>query len=137
MSLWKEINEVPNSRRDLRKFGLTLGIFFGVVAGLMLWRGREMYVYFVGAAAFFLFFGLVLPVVLKPLHKVWMGLAMVMGWVMSRVILTVLFFAAITPIAVILRVLGKDILDLKHHTKKDSYWNTHKSRAKEDYENQF
>lgn len=137
MSLWKEINEIPNTRHDLKKFGLTLGIFFGLVAGLMLWRDQENYLYFLGVAGFFVFFGLVLPNTLKLIHKIWMGLAFVMGWVMSRVILTVLFFLAITPIGLLLRISGKDLLDLKCKIKKDSYWNDHENRAKEDYDNQF
>ena len=137
MSLLKEINEIPMTKQALRKFGLTMGIAFGLLGGLLVWRARAAWPYFVGASAFFLFFGLALPVVLKPLQKVWMTLALLMGWVMSRVILAVLFFLVVTPIGLILRLSGKDLLDKKAGAKKESYWTPHQARAKEDYENQF
>lgn len=121
----------------MRKFGITMAVVLGLIAGLLFWRGREHWVYFGGAAAFFLLFGLVLPAVLKPIHKVWMGLALVMGAVMSRVILIVLFFLAITPIALILRLTGKDLLDKKPGRAASSFWKDHAPRTKEDYENQF
>ncbi len=137
MSLLKELNEIPNSPRDMRKFGITMAVILGLIAGLLFWRGREHWVYFGGAAAFFLVFGLALPGALKPIHKVWMGLALVMGAVMSRVILTVLFFLVITPLGVIIRLTGKDLLDKKPGKTAPSFWKDHAPRVKEDYENQF
>jgi hypothetical protein len=137
MSLLKEINEIPSSKADLRKFGLTMAGAFGLFGGIALWRGHGFYVYLLGASACFLVFGLVFPAVLRPVQKVWMTLALLMGWVMSRVILTLLFFIGVTPIGLFLRITGKDILDKKSGVKRDSYWAAHKPRAKEDYENQF
>ena len=137
MSLWKEINEIASTRTDLRKFGVTMGIAFGLFGGLLFWRGRAFWVYLAGLAVFFLMFGMILPGLLKPIQKIWMTLALLMGWVMSRVILCVLFFLAITPIGLILRLTGKDILDRKPGVVRDSYWKEHKLRPKQDYENQF
>lgn len=137
MTLWREINEIHGSEREWRKFGLTLGLVFGLLAGLLIWRGKAHAIIFGGVSVFFLFFGILVPGLLKPIHKVWMGLALMMGWVMSRVLLAALFFLAITPVALILRLSGKDILNLRPREKKDSYWTAHKTRAKDDYENQF
>ena len=66
-----------------------------------------------------------------------MTLALLMGWVMSRVLLTALFYLTVTPIGLFLRLSGKDLLGIRSVVKKDNYWNPHKTRAKEDYENQF
>jgi len=57
-----------------------------------------------------------------------MLIAVVMGWVMSRVILGILFYLAITPVALILRLRGKDLLDIKLDPAAASYW---KHRANE------
>ena len=65
-----------------------------------------------------------------------MAAALLMGWVMSRVILTVLFFVAITPIALFLRATGKDLLDVRGLARK-SYWKGRRARANEDYEKQY
>jgi hypothetical protein len=137
MSLWKEIGEIASSKADLRKFGLTMAVAFGLLGGFMAWKGHGICVYFLGAAGFFLFFGLGLPQALKPVQKVWMALALVMGWFMSRVLLTVTFFVTVTPIGLILRATGKDLLDKKTGVKRDTYWVPHRQRNKEEYENQF
>ena len=137
MSLLKEISEIPMTRQALRKFGLTMGVAFGLLGGLLAWRSRGAWPYFLGASGFFFAFGVALPAALKPLQKAWMTLALLMGWVMSRVILVVLFFFVLTPIGLILRLAGKDLLDMKVRAKKESFWLPHRTRAKEDYENQF
>ncbi len=137
MSLWKEINEIASSKADLRKFGLTMAGAFGLFGGIAAWREHGFYVYLLGVAVFFLVVGLILPVALRPIQKLWMTLALLMGWVMSRVILTIVFFIAVTPIGLFLRLSGKDLLDKKSGVKKETYWIPHKKRNKEDYENQF
>ena len=137
MSLLKEINDIPMTQQALRKFGLTLGIAFGILGGFLAWRGRGTWPYFLGASGFFFLFGLVLPNALKPFQKVWMTAALLMGWVMSRVILIALFFLVITPIGLILRLAGKDLLDIRMGVQRESYWTPHRTRSKEDYENQF
>ena len=126
-------------RRKLRNFGLTVGIAFGVLAALLLWRDRAHYVYFAVVSVAFLGLGLLIPTVLKPVEKVWMTFAGAMGWVMTRVILCVLFFAVFTPIGLIARLLGKDFLNLKMDKSAQTYWIYREARdlTKEDYEKQF
>ena len=139
MSLINEINNIDCSPKALRKFGLTLGIFFAVVGAIALWRHHAPAPAFFAAAGFFLFFGQVWPVVLKPLQKCWMGLAVVMGAVMSRVVLCVLFYLVVTPIGLLTRCFGKDFLNVTWDRNKESYWierPTEKSDSKH-YENQF
>lgn len=122
---------------DLRKFGFTMAAAFGLFGGIAAWRGHGFSLILLAIALFFLFFGLVWPAALKSVQKLWMTLALLMGWVMSRVILTVIFYAAVTPIGLILRLSGKDLLDKRSGVRRDSYWLTHKPRNKEDYEDQF
>ena len=137
MTLWKEINEIASSNSDLRKFGLTMAAAFGLFGGFVAWRGHAWSVTLLGAAVFFLIFSLVWPAALKPVQKAWMTLALLMGWVMSRVLLTVIFYAVVMPIGFILRLSGKDLLDKKIGVRRDSYWLPHKARNKDDYEQQF
>ena len=137
MSLLKEINEIPSTKEALRKFGLTMGAAFGLIGALLWWRARGAWPYFAGVSGLFFFFGLLLPAALKPLNKAWMTLALLVGWVMSRIILVLLFFLVITPIGIFLRLTGKDLLDMKAGVRRDSAWTPRRARAKEDYENQF
>jgi hypothetical protein len=126
-------------RRKLRNFGLTVGIAFGVLAALLFWREKAHYIYFAVISVVFLGLALLIPAVLKPVERVWMTAAGAMGWFMTRVILTILFFVVFTPIGLIARLCGKDFLGLKMDRSAASYWIYREARdlAKEDYEKQF
>jgi hypothetical protein len=126
-------------RRKRRNFGLTVGIAFGVLAGLLFWRDKAHYVYFAVISAVFLGLGLLVPIVLRPVEKVWMTVAGAMGWFMTRVLLTIMFFTVFTPIGLIARLFGKDFLSLRTDESVTSYWIYREARdlTKEDYEKQF
>ena len=111
-----------SERRVLREFGLTVGIAFGVLAALLFWRGRSHFVYFAWLAGAFVLLGLVAPVILRPVRRGWMTAAAGMGWVMTRVILTVLFFGVFTPIGFIAKLAGKRFLPLAIDPSAESYW---------------
>ncbi len=130
-------DEIQSSKADLKKFGLTLGIVFGLLGAYFLWRGKSHAPYFLGASTFFLFFGAYFPAFLKPVQKAWMTLALLMGWVMTRVILAIVFYLVITPIGFMIRLSGKDFMNRSFPRREDSYWLDHAKRVKEDYERQF
>ena len=80
-----------------------------------------------------------MPAFLKPIHKIWMGFALILGSIMTRVILSVLFYLVITPISLISRLSGKDFLDLKIDKSIVSYWIQREKIIfeKANYEKQF
>lgn len=137
--VFEDIRNIKSGKRDLRKFGLTVGIALGIFGGLFLWRGKGYYDILFYIAGAFLLLSLTVPIVLKPIQKVWMALAVILGWVMTRVILSILFFAVVTPIALISRLFGKGFLDLEFDESTESYWVPKKSRRadKHDYEKQY
>ena len=57
------------------------------------------------------------------LYLLWMNFAVLLGWFMTRFILGLLFYIIVSPIGMILRLFGKEFLELKTKTKKSSYWN--------------
>ena len=119
----EEIKNIDSSPRQLRKFALAMAIPLAVIGGILLWCRREYYWYFFVASGLFICPGLLVPAVLMPLHKVWMTFAVIMGWFMTRVMLGVLFFVVLTPIALLLRLLGKDLLNTKFDkAASQSYW---------------
>ena len=139
MQVLDDIKNIKSGRGELRKFGITLGIVFGLLGGLFLWREKPCYFFLFIVAGFFLFFGLLLPIFLKPIHKIWMGFALILGSIMTRVILSILFYLVITPIGLISKLSGKDFLDLKFNKSAVSYWVQRKKIVfeKADYEKQF
>ena len=120
--LYDEIRNIKSSKKDLRSFGITLGIAFGLLAFFFLWRGRAHSLIWFGVAGFFLGFGLLAPQFLKPIQRIWMTLALLMGWVMTRVILTLIFFGVITPIAQLARLFRKRFLNTAFREDVKSYW---------------
>lgn len=135
------IDEIKNIKADiktLKKFGLTFAILFLILGILFYWRGREDYFYHFIISVLFLISGFV-PLVLKPFHKVWMILALIVGYIMTRVILFILFYLILTPIGIVNKLLGNNFLDLEIDKTRSSYWNYRKEKAfnKADYEKQF
>ncbi len=134
-----EIKNIKESNKDLRKFGLTVGIVLFSLAGFLFWKGKTSYPVF-GVLGFFLILtGLLFPIALKPLNKIWMTLAILMGWLMTRIILTILFFIVLTPLAFVASIFGKKFLDLKIDKNRKSYWEKRdkKELSPLDYEKQF
>jgi hypothetical protein len=135
----EEIKNIKEDKTTLRKFGLTVGTVL-LLAGIVLYlTGKSSSVVFGGAGVLLILFGLILPNILKPLNKIWMTLAVILGWFMSRLILFILFYIVITPIGFFLRIAGKDFLNLRTDKNSDSYWQKSEKRVKEkiDYERQF
>ncbi len=89
-----------------------------------------------GGAVFFLFFSIVWPKVLMPLYKIWVKIGDFIGGIISRIILIILFFLIFTPIGLVLKVLGKDLLNKKIDRSKSSYW-IHRDKQPESLKNQF
>lgn len=135
----KEIKNIKSGRSELRKFGITVGIVSGLLGGLFLWREKDYYFYFLVLSGAFFLLGIVVPILLKPIHKIWMTLAILMGWFVTRLILTLLFYLVVTPIGLLGRLFGKDFLDLKFDRNTDSYWITREVSkfGTKNYENQF
>jgi hypothetical protein len=108
--------------KKLRKFGLVMAGAFTVVSLLIILRGTGAWPYTAGLAGFFLVTGLFLPAVLRPVERVWMKFAAVLGFVMTNVILTVAFFIGVTTTGLVMRLFGKDPLSLRFEKDRESYW---------------
>ena len=134
----EEIKEIQSSKKELREFGLTLGIIFAVLGGWGFWRHKPHVEYFLALSAALLVLAFAAPAFLKPFQKIWMSLALLMGWVMSRVILSVLFYGILTPLSLALHLSGKELLQKKWREKKDTFWvNRAINDADRKYENQY
>jgi len=126
----EEIGALSPQKQDLRNLGLVFLVALGLIGGFMIWRGRPWGPYILGLGLLFGLWGLIWPTGLKWVHRGWLSLAIVMGAVVSRLVLVVLFYVTVTPIGLIMRLLGKDLLDLKMDGRA-SYW---KLRPDEEYD---
>ena len=117
------------SRRELREFGLLIGIFFPVVFGWLgpILRGHAMPIWplIVGIPAILL--GLAFPKALAWPYRGWMALGHALGWINSHLILGLVFVLLIQPMALFKRMSGFDPLRRRFETKKTSYRESNKT----------
>ena len=135
----EEIKNIKSEKSDLRKFGITIGVILLVIAGFLFWKEKESFQILLTFGVSFCILGIVIPFILKPIYWIWMIFATILGWIMTRVILSLLFYIIITPIGLIPRFFGKQFLELRWDKSKESYWNfrTNEHLKKENYEKQF
>jgi len=137
--LKEEFKYIKESKKDLRKFGLTVGGALIIIAAVLFYFAKPSTIYFVVVGALLVLTGLIYPRVLKPMNKLWMGLAIVLGFIMSRVILTIFFYFVLTPISFTARIFGKKFMALKCDKSAKTYWEKRSIIHKKpiDYERQF
>jgi hypothetical protein len=105
-----------------RAFGLVIGFFFLLVALSPLRTHHPVRLWALVLSGFFLLLGLVKPVWLGTLNRYWTKLGLLMGRIVGPVVTAVLFYAVVTPTALLFRLLGKDPLRLRLEPGARSYW---------------
>ena len=117
-----ELNEISSTPRDLRNFGLTMAGVSWTIAAVLWWKESPYYWSFVIPGLLLGGLGLFLPGWLRPVQRAWMVLALLLGFVMNRVILAAVFWGMFAPASLILRILRKDLLRERRDETAESYW---------------
>lgn len=119
-----EISKLDVSVKNLQKFGISVGlVFLAIFAVFLIFDDNLKYSYiFLLFGGLLVSFGLILPALLRIPYMVWMGVAFAIGWIVSRIILLILFYIVILPIGLIARLFGKDFLNIKIRNGDNSYW---------------
>ena len=135
----KEIKNIKSEKSDLYKFGITIGVILMVVAGILFWKEKESFQILLTVGVVMCILGFTMPLTLKPIYWIWMIVATVLGWIMTRVILSFLFYLILTPIGLLLRLFGKQFIELIWHRENSTYWNNRTGDlfTKETYEKQY
>ena len=124
--------------KDIKVFAAGIGVICQLIALFSWWKGGALYPYISAFGLVFGAAGLLRPGAIKPVYKRWMILALAFGRFQTRLLLCLLFYLVITPIGVVLRLMGKDLLDLKLEHGADSYWKKREpERDLSRYEKQF
>ncbi len=134
-----ELKRLKVSPKELRKFSYLVGavlILIGVAGIFKHWYDSAVAAIWIGAALLVLC-GLVKPKLLRRVYLAWMGFAFALGWVVSRVILILLFYLIITPIGAAARLFGKKFIDISFPGSSDSYWVSRENSKKINYEKLF
>ena len=128
-----------NEPKEWRKFAIGLAIILAILATIQVFTGSHYYIYFYAASVLVLLASLLLPVVIKPLFILFSYVGLALGWIMTRLIVTIVFFLILTPIGLISRLFNKKYLDLGFKENQESYWRVREnpSSDKASFERQF
>jgi len=130
---WPSLGEVYVAKPvapSHRKFGLTVGIAFGAIAAFSAWRGHMLRAEILAAAGVILIAGaLIRPASLRGLAAVWGRVGHALGWVNSRVLLTLMFTFILWPAGLLSRLFGSDVLDRRR--RDGSLWTPYSSRLRD------
>ena len=111
-----------HKRSSNRSFGLVFFFVFLVIAFWpMLNSGAPNY-YLILISLIFLFLGLINSKFLTPLNNLWIKFGELLGMIIAPVVMGLVYFIILTPISLLIRILGKDLLNLKYSNKNDTYW---------------
>ena len=132
----EEIKNMKTNKEEIRKFGFLIGGVLIAISIFMLWKTLDQYQLVLIIGVSFVLLGFIIPSILKPIYIIWMTFATILGWIMTRVILTVLFYLIVTPIGLIARIFGVKFLDLSWNDNVKSYWNKREGSVS-DIEKQF
>jgi membrane associated rhomboid family serine protease len=122
MNILMDIKRIKSGRKELKEFGLTIGVILSILGAIAFWRGKGSYPYLLASAAVFALSGALLPQVLKPLQKTWMTVSVILGFFVTGALLIFVFYAVITPVGLIARMFGKNIMDEYMDKGAESYW---------------
>jgi Saxitoxin biosynthesis operon protein SxtJ len=121
-----------------RNFGLTIGIALGVLASLSWYRGSGRWLWLFTAAVVFWIAAMAAPVVLRPLNRIWFRFGLLLARIVQPIVLGLMFYAILTPFAVIFRRFARKPLGAAARASDASYWIVRTSeRAGDDLKNQF
>ena len=117
------LNKSKIQTNSNRSFGIVFSIVFIIIA---FWSFRgdfsQIKILPLLISLIFLILGLINSKLLTPLNKLWIKFGNLLGSIISPIIMAIIFFLVVTPTCILLRIFGKDLLNIKQKSNKNSYW---------------
>ena len=135
----KELRNIKTGKTEIRQFAFIIVTVLLMISATFFWIGKEGSEVFFVLGVLIAITGIIFPKVLKLIYVPWMLFAGALAWLMTRVILCLIFYLVLTPIGLLSRLFGKRFLELKLDVSKQSYWNYTKKikTTQRDHERQF
>ena len=111
-----------HKRSSNRSFGLLFFVVFLVISFWPLTKKSEINLYLISIALIFLVLGLQNSKILSPLNKAWIKLGEILGRIVAPVVMAIVYFIILTPISLLVRLFGKDLIGMKFSNDIKSYW---------------
>ena len=110
------------SQSSNKSFGLLFFVVFLIIGLWPLKNGEILNFYFITASVIFLLLGLTNSKLLTPLNKSWIKLGEILGILIAPIVMALVYFVILTPVSIVVRIFGKDLLSLKLLKEKETYW---------------
>tara|TARA_B100001989_G_C24302621_1_gene346528 strand:- start:35 stop:415 length:381 start_codon:yes stop_codon:yes gene_type:complete len=109
-------------KENNKSFGILFFIIFLLIALWPLINSQSIRLWALGIASIFLVLGIINSKILTPVKKSWIKFGEILGLIIAPMVMALVYFIFLTPISLILRLFGKDLLGIKFDKKIDSYW---------------
>ena len=110
------------SQSSNKSFGLIFFVIFLIIGLWPLKNGENLNFYFITTSIIFLILGLINSKLLTPLNKSWIKLGEILGIIIAPIVMALVYFVILTPVSIVVRIFGKDLLSLKLLKEKETYW---------------
>ena len=105
-----------------RSFGILFFVVFLIISLWPLKNGNNLNFYFLTASIIFLILGVLNSKLLSPLNKAWIKFGEILGLIIAPIVMGLVYFVILTPVSLIVRLFGKDLLGLKFIKENETYW---------------
>jgi hypothetical protein len=105
-----------------KNFGILFGFIFLIISFWPIFFGSNFRLWSFIIAIIFFTITFLKPLLFKPINKIWIKFGEILGLIIAPIIMALIYFIILTPISLIVRVFGKDLLGLKFSKKQDTYW---------------
>jgi len=107
-----------------KSFGIVFSIFFALIAAYVFYKFENISILLIFLSILFLVLGLIKSILLTPLNILWFKFGIFLSKLISPIIMALIFFVVVTPLALLAKIVKKDFLELdkKKNKKKLSYW---------------
>jgi len=110
------------SQSSNRSFGILFFIVFLILSFWPLKNGNNLNLYFLITSGIFLILGAINSKLLTPLNKAWIKFGEILGLIIAPIVMGLVYFVILTPVSLIVRLFGKDLLGLKFIKENETYW---------------
>ena len=104
-----------------RSFGILFSIVFAIIAFWPIINGNPLRLWSIPISIIFLILGLLNSKLLNPLNIVWVKFGELLGRIIAPIVMAIIYFIIVTPIGLFMRLIGKDLLNIKF-SKANTYW---------------
>lgn len=122
MSSIKETEISRTTISELKKFGFVLSAVVFALGIIFSFKHKAVYIWPFALSVLFFITSIIFPICLKPIHWILMRISFAIGWANTKILLFLTFYLVITPIGLMMRIFGKDLLNQKIGHNKSSYW---------------